>query len=404
MSEIRSRREFLTGVLACGTVTAAATYLLPGGNLPTVELVLVSGRDSTGARRLLIDLWNQANPRTQVTLVPAGSRTSDEKRQMENAARNGDADIVNLDTIDIPDFKDQGLIDPIELEDYELFIDRIISTNRSDDDRYWAVPFNADVGVLFHRRNPGEPESKIGGLANVIDQAPKGSHSFVGQLQPSASTGNEAFVVNVLEHAISRDDGILHDNGRPRLDLPRWQEALAPLRTAVAEDRIRLTGSEDESNWRFRLEPSIRFMRNWPDRYRVLQERNDPAVREGRIGVHALPTGILGGRSLAVVRNSDHKDRAADVIRFLTGVEAQKIIAAHGLLPTRYQTYDDTHLTAFIPHFRALLGPVERARIRPLHRNYEEFSAVVADHVNRLLHEDVDLSYRFIDEMRRALL
>src|SRR5215468_5681357 len=105
MSEGYSRRDFLAGVLVSGTLSAAALYLAPGGRpLPSVSLALLTGTDSTGARQLLVDMWNQTNPNTTVNLKPVTGSTVDQRNEMIVAAESGTADILNLDIIDIPYF------------------------------------------------------------------------------------------------------------------------------------------------------------------------------------------------------------------------------------------------------------------------------------------------------------
>lgn len=407
MPEPRSRRDFLTGVISCGTLTAGTAYLLPGGkSLPAVELNLVTAADPTGARHLLIDMWNQANPNTRVRVTDAGDATADQKRQMLTDARNGTADIVNLDTIDIQEFVSEELIAPIELQDVQLFVPRTIEASQVDNDpsRYWAAPFHTDVGVLFERLAAGDPGTDPKGLADVLDNLVRPqSQGFIGQLGPRSSASNEAFVVNVLEHAISRDNAILDANGIPVYDLGRWQKALNPLRQAISSGRVTLAHDEPTSREVFMANPNRRFMRNWPSYYRVLQQNNDPDVRADRIRVHPLPIGILGGRNLAVVKNSRNQDRAADLIRFLTSDEAQKIIAAYGLPPTRINAYGDPNLKAFIPHLEAIRGAVEKARPRPVRPRYGAFAAAIVTHVTRMLRDDVELPSMFIDDIRKAL-
>jgi multiple sugar transport system substrate-binding protein len=325
---------------------------------------------------------------------------------MLTEAKSGTADIVNLDTIDILEFVGQELLVPMELPDDELFISRTIQASRVDNDasRYWAAPFNTDVGMLFERLTSGGTPTDVTGLAEVLDNlVPDGSQGFVGQLGPTSSASNEAFVVNILEHALSHDDGILNENGIPVYDLGRWQKALDPLRTAIARRRVTLADNEQASVAAFMANTSLRFMRNWPVQYRVLQQNNDPDVKAARIRVQPLPVGILGGQSLAVAARSRYPARAAEVIRFLTGNEAQKILAAHGLAPTRITAYGDPNLKAFIPHLEALRGAVEKARPRPVHRNYGAFADAVVSHVTRLLKANTNLPSMFIDEIRAAL-
>lgn len=412
MSQEYSRRDFLTGVLVCGTLTAAGTYFLPGGkSLPHIELNLVTGTDPTGARKLLIDMWNRANPNTTVKLDSRGGPTADQRSQMLTEAKNGTADIVNLDIIDIQYFASEDLISPIDLRGQEdLFLNQVLAPNRVDaaPGQYWAVPINTDVGMLFERRADGEPEADKflkDALAYQAPDAPETAapQQFVGQLRPSSSAAHEAFVINILEHALAQDETILDQDGIPAYDPERWKAALTPLREAVAANRISRVSSEDDTVDAFIREPKPRFMRNWPVHYRVMQQKGDTDVRAGRIRVHRLPIGILGGQSLALARRSRHPEQALEVIQFLTSDDAQKVLAAHGFVPTRTAAYNDPNLKAFIPHLDSIRGAVEQARPRPVHRNYSRFPQVVVDHVAPFLDSNVMDWPKFIADMQIAL-
>jgi multiple sugar transport system substrate-binding protein len=410
MSAEYSRRDLLAGVLVAGTVSATALYLAPGGRpLPSIGLTLWTGADPTGptgARQLLAEMWNGANPNAPVTLVTKPGSSIDQRNEMQVAAESGIADVLNLDMIDIPYFAGRGLIAPIVLNELQVFLPETLQASRvGNDPRYWAAPFNTDVGMLFERLRPGQSSAatQAPSLSTVIDNlVPDNSGQFAGQLQPSSSDSEEAFVVNILEHAISRDSGILDANGFPAYDLRRWQQATKPLHDVITKNRITKCASEADTLAASERQ-KLRYMRNWPVYYRRLQQDGDPDVQAGRIRVSPLPTGILGGQSLAIVKKSPHAAQATELIRFLTAEPAQKIIAAHGLAAVRSAAYSDPDLGAFIPHLESIRGAVESARLRPIHANYRAFSTVMANHMKNLLQRNIDLPSQFIDEMRGAL-
>src|SRR4051794_31663454 len=94
-----SRRDFLLGVLATGTLSAVATYFVKGGRpVSTVRLKLSTGVDLTGGgRQLLIDMWNNAHPETYIELKAHPGSTEVQKQGMSADAAGGEADILNLD-------------------------------------------------------------------------------------------------------------------------------------------------------------------------------------------------------------------------------------------------------------------------------------------------------------------
>ena len=404
-----SRRDFLAGALATGTLSAAATYLTPGGRaISSAEIRFATGIDLTGARDLLIEMWNRANPQSTVTLKPVKGSTLDQRNAMIDLVKGGDADVLNIDVIHIPFFQENKYLAEVEPEDLNGFLPQCLLTSRLGDPKsttFWAVPFNTDVGMLFQRLvSDFGPETQPPSLAQAVDTlVADGSARFAAQLQSEPSSSEEAFVVNVLEHALSRDRGLLDPaRGLPTLDAKRWREALDPLRTAVVRSRVTRAATEDTTRETFQKN-ILSFMRNWPVKYRELQQFGDSDARTSRLRVSELPVGILGGQSLAVAANADNVDRATDFIRFMTGLPAQKVLASYGLPPVRAGAYDESSVQAFIPHLKAVQAAVEKAQPRPVSPKYSDFSRVVVTYVAGLLDEGRDLTTDFTDDMAKAL-
>jgi multiple sugar transport system substrate-binding protein len=402
-----SRRDFLAGVLATGILSAGATALVPGGRtVPPVTLRMVTGEDPTGARDLLLDLWHQRNPRISVRAEVLRGSTEDQRRTMESRAKSGAADILNLDIIHIPRFRSQGLIEQVEIANVDEFLERPLTPGAvvgAGSAAFWAVPFNSDVGMLFERVGKALPGATD--LAGVVDGLPDGSAGFAGQLRSESTITEEAFTVNVLEHALSRDPDILDpDTGHPARELERWVRALGPMHVARARGRLTVCDGEAETTDQYRA-LQLPYMRNWPVKYRTLQMQDDGDARAATMAVRALPQGVLGGQSLALVTGSDHHSEAMEFIRFLTGLSAQKIIAAYGLAPVHREVYNDPALLPFVPHLDLIRGAIERAVPRPVHPDYGAASRVFFKYVGGLPKnsEDVELTTAFVDELQAAL-
>lgn len=392
-----SRRSFLAGVVSTGLVSAGATFLLPGGRTRSDSLSgrprLCTGTDLTGARAAVIGMWNEANPDAKVELdeVPGGSRA--ERDSMVERIRNGAVDIVNLDVVDIREFAKEGYIKQISLPTRTYFpaVERVHRV-AADSGRYWAVPFNSDVGMLFSRGTAGL-DTRQPLLPQVIRRDNRGVARFVGQLLPDTENDTEAFVVNVLEHALSVDSGILDRDGRVAEDPVRWQDALAPLRRAVLHNDVVRARNEEETRDLF--EAGLTYMRNWPARYRGLRHQ---------VALLRLPSGILGGQSLALVANAANVDTSVRFIEFATSAAAQRVAAAHGLAPALTHAYDDPSLLRAMPHLDAVKSALEHAVPRPTHRHYRDFASAVRRHVLPFLGQpNGRLTSAFTDDIRSTL-
>lgn len=406
-----SRRDFLTGVLVTGTLSATGTSLTPGGSTPrSVNIKFATGPDVSGVIAILVSMWNEAHPQATVIIDEVGGEsTRDQRNAIISRIEDGNADVLNLDVIHIPYFRERQLIAPIQLQNALEFIPSTLLPSQLGDPaskEYWAAPFNADVGMIFRRMKPGStsPGDEDPPLSLVIDQlVPSRSKQFAGQLNPSYSGAREAFVVNMLEHALSRDPDILDTKtGIPSLALERWQTALDPLRAAVADGRITQSDSESSTRDVFRQQ-GLSYMRNWPKELRRLQEDGDPDSRVQRILVGPLQNGILGGGSLTIPSNAQQAENGADFIRFMTSAPAQRVLASRSLAPSLSGTYEDSGLQIDIPHLKKIRGGVEDAVPRPICAGYQEFSDAAAKHFEDFL-TGKDLTTEFIDEIRMLCL
>jgi len=395
MTDLYSRRSFIAGVLAAGTLSTTAGYLVTRRS--PVRLTLATGADATGARDLLIGMWNALHPDITVVAEVISSSTQDQFDKFTQTR----ADIYNLDVIHIPRFVAEERITPISPGNGISLLaplKRACQVAGSADD-YWAVPFNADVGMLFRRitdkRAIDDPPSLREALA-------AGGRQLVGQLDTGGSQTDEAFVVNVLEHALAQDDAVVAEDGTLSFSLGQWRTALEPLAEAIQGKRVWTEAGEDPSTLTFGRQ-NLRYLRNWPVTYRSLDrsERLKPGTADIRVG--PLPVGILGGQNLAVAKDSEHRDEAEQVIHFLTDTPAQKLLTSFGFAPTGLDAYIDPVLETSTPHLKAIRNAVDQSRPRPAHPRYPDFAKKFKEHTYAYLYHREQLAQRFIQDMQEAL-
>ncbi|MEU8817865.1 ABC transporter-binding protein [Actinoplanes sp. NPDC048796] len=394
MTEIYSRRSFLAGVLTAGMVSASASYLLT--RREEVKLTLVTGVDSTGGRRLLVQMWNDLNPYIKIDPVEINSSTRDQYEKFISS----NADIFNLDVIHIPKFAREQRIVPITpRNDISLLAPVQRLSAREDTGDFWAVPFNTDVGVLYRRVADKAEAGPDPSLAQIMAGS---SRDFVGQLDTVGSQTDEAFVVNVLEQALAQDEAILDETGQLSFSLGQWRSALGPLAAAIRGRRVGVEAGEDDTNRTFQRN-GLRYMRNWPVYFPAIDraERTKPSTGEIRLG--RLPIGIIGGQSLAVSADSDHRDEAVEAIHFLTDAHAQLLLAKYGFAPTGLDAYIDPVVTETMPHLKVIRNGVESSRPRPMHHNYAAFAETFAGHIHRFLYDGEQLTQQFITDIQGTL-
>lgn len=394
MAELYSRRSFTVGVLSAGLLSSAAGYLLT--RREPVTLTLATGAEPTGGgRNLLINLWNNLNPDIRVVPREINSSTQDQYAKFTESP----SDIYNLDVIHIPRFAAAGRITPITPRNDISLLDPVRRVCRVDDGsgRLWAVPFNSDVGMLFRRitdKSAPDPEPE---LRDVL-----GRTGFIGQLDTIGPQTDEAFVINVLEHALAQDPLILDPEGVLSTSLTQWQGALRPLAEALTAGRVQARTTEEATITAFQDE-NLTYMRNWPVWYPGVDrsERAEPGTVAIRLS--RLPFGVLGGQSLAIDSDTPHREEAEKVIRFLTDTPAQKLLATYGFAPTGLDAYFDEQLKETAPHLAMVRDAIEDARPRPMKPGYPDFAQRFKEHTYAYLRGGEPLTQRFVEDIREAL-
>jgi trehalose/maltose transport system substrate-binding protein len=253
--------------------------------------------------------------------------------------------------------------------------------NDTVDGKLVAMPWWADVGVLYYRKDlltrygfaPPQTWHELTNDAEAIERGERqAGHrrlwGFVFQ-----GRAYEGLTCDALEWIASFGGGTIIDkSGAVTVDNPR---AIAALRMAAGwvgtiAPRGVLNYDEEAARGVFQTGNAV-FMRNWPYAW-ALSQSKDSAVR-GKVGVSVLPrgpdgetAGTLGGWQLAISRYSKHPAQAASLVVFLTSAEQQKKRAiAASYNPTIEKLYADPQVLAANPFFKQLVGPLEAAVARP---------------------------------------
>ncbi|WP_406726412.1 extracellular solute-binding protein [Streptomyces sp. GD-15H] len=358
----------LVAVAACTGGTDAGAGGVDGG--PTVSasgdmegvIVVASGRDVTGKngiRQQLIDAWNQRQQREnsgfRARLVELPGSADEQRSQLLAAlqSRSADYDVVNLDVTWVPEFATADLIEPLphDLVDPDI-IPSVAGTARWDG-KVYAVPFNSDVGLLYYRRDYLEradverPDlgadltwNELRGLIDILDARPAADVYEKGwTTQLAAYEGRTVNAVEAFASAVP-DLELVDEEGRYAADVDDLTDGIAELRrrTETAYTLQDAAESDEAASLSDFVEGRTAFLRHWPSEYRTLYR----TFSEERLGVVPLPgRAVLGGQNLAVTGVSQRKDKAADLIRFLTGKESERCLLDAGFAATRVSAYED---------------------------------------------------------------
>jgi multiple sugar transport system substrate-binding protein len=362
-------------VLACRSDRDAA----PSGALRLVFRYQPLGPDPAPLRSL-VEGFERENPGVRVDLqaIPTGSDLAHQLLVTALGAGGGDLDVFVLDVIWVAEFARAGwLADlsesfPPERVRAEFLAGPAEAVVR--DGRTRAVPWFADVGLLYYRTDlvarPPRTYAELAGAARAAMVRAPGIAGFVWQ-----GRQYEGLSCNFFEALWGRGGDAL-DGERLALDTPAAKEALGSLRGLVETGLSPLSvvvAAEEEARRLFGEGRAV-FMRNWPYAWPILAEPAS-AVR-GRVGIAALPSedgapapGVLGGWQLGVSAAAPPGRRAAAarLVRHLTSPEANLVLAlAYGRNPARRGSYEDPALARESPFVAGLLPHLERARPRPV--------------------------------------
>jgi len=333
----------------------------------------------------LLDEYRRAHP--EVTLV---TRTvpsaSDVLHQylLTTLEGGGDADVIVVDMIWVPEFARAGWIAELRYPRDEFL----------GADSAHAVPWWIDVGVLYTRTDRVDPPRTFDELRA------RGPYLFQGRQY-------EGLVCNAYE-AIWGFGG---DNSLA-IDTPAARDALGYLRGLVRDGvspRSVTSAAEEECRRAFEAGHAT-MMRNWPYAWAELEKSS----LRGKVAMTALPTrdgspghGCLGGWQLAMATHVPEWKRPAALalIEHLTSEHAQDVLArAFGRPPSRRALYAKTEL----PVLKLLAPLVEHARPRPVSPWYPRVSDALQGELSAIVSglrspsEGLSRAQRLVDHLMRG--
>jgi multiple sugar transport system substrate-binding protein len=210
----------------------------------------------------------------------------------------------------------------------------------------------------------------------------------------------EGLLCTFFEHvvAVPGCDGLIAPDGYPSSDVAVWNEALATVRSAIGRKRLLPTENDKDALSRFNR-GDVDYMRNWPTFLRYSPHGEQVALSR----LASMGTGILGGTNLAVSAGARHRRTATEIVDFLVGPVAQKVVALHGFAPVRPDVYEDEQLQEVIPHLTQLRDAILDALRRPASHDYGNLSSAVATTVKQCLEVPRQISSADLDKWRSYL-
>ena len=216
-----------------------------------------------------------------------------------------------------------------------------------------AMPFHADIGVLFYRRDllqeygygaPPRTWDQLEKMATRIQRGEraKGQKNFWGFIWPGSA--GEGLTCNALEWQTAEGGGsIIEADNTISVNNPSairaWQRASHWIGWISTPDVI---SYEEWDAVNAFYSGQAAFFRGWARSYLLSVEAEaNPAIRDtakigsSKIGITSVPGGntgqaaTLGGFGLGVSRSAVHPSEAVELVRFLVHEEMQSEVRSH---------------------------------------------------------------------------
>lgn len=387
-----------------------------------VELVFAFGPDDGNTVQPLIDQFNEQNKGSVHVTWKEGSRSSNEFYQqmlVDLKSEIPEVDVFGADVIWTPALASQGLVGDMtqvffDKHDPADFVEASMNS-ASYQLRVWGLPWFADAGILYYRKDLLEksgykyPPATWEELIEVSNKIKKDSGILYGYVFQGAEY--EGGVTNACEFIWNAGGQVLIGDLASSGAMERGAFDPSVIMVNSDETRRGLTDlqklvesgllppnihefREREAGQAFQNGDAI-FMRSWASGYSFLLDPNTK-VQPGDVGLTPLPTSgqnmipysCLGGWNLMVNNKlSDEKKAAAwKFIEHMASVESQQYRAMKGgILPSLRMLYQDEALLAKAPVMEFARQVIPVCRERPRSPHYMSMSPEIANVFNQIL-------------------
>jgi len=227
------------------------------------------------------------------------------------------------------------------------------------DGEVWGVPFNADAGLLYYRKDilraagapypvPADRDQLLADIEAIAKSDHPTRHKeyqagYITQLRTY-----EGLTVNAMEAIWNAGGNLVDRDGKVVTDSGAITRATSGLNSLAIDSHDLMppsaTAADETTSQQAFASGAVAFMRNWPYAYDVLAKKLVPG-RDFDVttlpGDHRPGVSVLGGQNLAISATSKKPEAARALIDFLTSPESERCLLEGGFAATRSSAYDD---------------------------------------------------------------
>jgi multiple sugar transport system substrate-binding protein len=409
-------------LLGTGAAALAAPAVLAQGGAQRITFAFAP--DESGAIQALIDGFNASQGEVEVVWREAPEESDAFFRTLVSDFEAGatDLDVFGADVIWTPELAENDWVRDVSGRLYDdLPTEAMLGAalqSASFRNRFWAVPWYTDAGMLYYRRDlleeaglgPPGTWSELAETARTVMEASGLPHGFVfqGGRYEGGVTNALEFIWSAGGRAWTPQSEVAGAFGLrvsdPNVIVLNSEAAVAGLAAArslvadgIAPEEVS-TFNERDALRVFAAGEAV-FMRNWPFAYGLLGTEEFAGITPDQVGIAQIPTlapegrsySCLGGWNLAISRSSRNEDAAWSFIRHAVDAERQREMAMQGgFLPTLTDLYDDEALREAVPVIGLGADALRSARARPASTIYSRLSPRLAIMFNRVLRGEIE--------------
>ncbi len=402
-SSVRPRSRTIVALIAATLLLLSGAAAWSGGAQEevdeTVTITWARGVDHTGASQKIVEAFNASQDRIVVELLelPADEGSQHDAYVTSFSGEGTEYDVFNSNVIWPAEFSDAGFALPVDrfierdginLDDYvEGYIDAYTFRGQM-----WGMPWYGNAGLLYYRTDIVDtpPETWDELIEMAARYVGEGGTRFGYAFQADQYEG---LVCNAVEFIASYGGEIMDFDGNVTINNPGTIKGLEKLveiaqRDFVPADIVNFKEHETLTSF---IAGDVVFARNWPYMWGISQNEQESSVA-GNVGTAPLPAGdagsasALGGWGIMINRFTENPEEAWEFVKFLTGVEGQRIHAIEGAqLPTYTPLYRDQEVMEVNPAFAMFEEGIRAAVPRPTSPIYPEISDIIQIELSRAI-------------------
>ncbi|SDB59570.1 extracellular solute-binding protein [Butyrivibrio sp. INlla16] len=280
-------------------------------------------------------------------------------------------------------------------EGYELDDDIIKATTAIcyDENDVYVAPYYGNVTVLLFNKNlvekAGYTVDRLSSLEEIYEVCKASQdRGNLGFMYRGDSPNN--YVVDFLPILRSYGGWVVDENNNPTVDTAEFREALAFYKKLIATGK-----SESRDDLIMAIDNGAATMAvGWPGWYTpTKRSASDYIALTGKAfsDSEGYNANVYGIWTIGVPVNSQNKELAVKLVKYLMDPEVQKRTIEYGGVPCRYSSLTDEKVLADNPPLKAVCAALENGVYRPDMEEWTDFYTILGNKMELIINGEKDI-------------